>query len=269
MNIGAKIRELRGEKKVTQEALAEYLHISSQAVSKWETGVSSPDIDMLPKLAIFFETSLDNLLDFDQSRVNAAVMELVKESGKSSHGDPAKGEAFLRKALEKYPNNDLLMTCILEDMEELNADGSRSAEIIELGERVLACSRDDEMRIDVFRIMAETYHHMGEQAMAEYYLSKIPALNFLYYEIAAALKTGEARIEEVECEESVCIDKLICMLWMRREEAKDAQEIADIDRQAQEMLDLFKRYPMYRKITKIMEERWNAGDLMEIYQIYK
>ena len=34
MNIGAKIRELRKEKKITQEELADYLHISSQAVSK-------------------------------------------------------------------------------------------------------------------------------------------------------------------------------------------------------------------------------------------
>ena len=40
MNIGAKIRLLRKEKKLTQEELAEYLMISSQAVSKWETGVS-------------------------------------------------------------------------------------------------------------------------------------------------------------------------------------------------------------------------------------
>ena len=50
MNIGAKIRLLRKEKRVTQEELAEYLHISSQAVSKWETGSSCPDIDFLPKL---------------------------------------------------------------------------------------------------------------------------------------------------------------------------------------------------------------------------
>ena len=82
MNIGAKIRELRKEKKVTQEELADYLHISSQAVSKWETGASSPDIDMLPKLAIFFGTSLDHLLDFDQSRVDAAVEALIEESGR-------------------------------------------------------------------------------------------------------------------------------------------------------------------------------------------
>ena len=40
MNIGAKIKFLRKEKKVTQEELADYLHISSQAISKWETGDS-------------------------------------------------------------------------------------------------------------------------------------------------------------------------------------------------------------------------------------
>ena len=40
MNIGEKIKALRKEKKVTQEGLAEYLHISSQAVSKWKNGDS-------------------------------------------------------------------------------------------------------------------------------------------------------------------------------------------------------------------------------------
>ena len=89
MNIGAKIRLLRKEKRVTQEELAEYLHISSQAISKWETGASSPDIDLLPKLAIFFGTSLDNLLDYDQSRVGAAIEALIRESGRGGN-DPAR-----------------------------------------------------------------------------------------------------------------------------------------------------------------------------------
>lgn len=265
MNIGTRIKELRKEKKVTQEALAEYLHISSQAISKWETGASSPDIDMLPKLAIFFGTSLDHLLDFDQSRVDAAVEALITESGRGGN-DPAKSEAFLRRALEKYPNNELLLTCILEDMQEQNADRSRSAEIIEIGERILACTKDDELKIDVLRILAETYHSMGEQAMAEAWLAKIPGLNFLYYEIAAAIRRGEARIKEVESVESICIDKLICALWMRREEAADAREKAAIDRQAHAMLDFFKAYPMYRHIAEIMEKCWADGNIMEIYQ---
>ena len=265
MNIGAIIKSLRKEKKVTQEELAEYLHISSQAVSKWETGASSPDIDMLPKLAIFFGTSLDHLLDFDQSRVDAAVEALIAESGRGGN-DPAKSEAFLRKALEKYPNNELLLTCILEDMQEQNADGSRCAEIIEIGERMLACAKDDELKIDVLRILAETYHSMGEQAMAEAYLAKIPALNFFYYEIAAAIKSGQARIREIELTENLCIEKLICALWMRREEAADEREKAAVDRQAQELLAFFKARPTYRRVAEIMEKAWSDGDIMEIYQ---
>ena len=264
MNIGMKIKTLRKEKKLTQEELAAYLHISSQAVSKWETGASSPDIDMLPKLAIFFGTSLDNLLDYDQSRIDAAIEAILIEAGRGGN-DPARSEAHLRKALEKYPNNDLLLTCILEDMQEQNADGSRSAEILEMGERVLACTKDDANRIDIYRIMAETYHSMGEQAMAEFYLEKIPAVHFLYYEIAAAVKSGKARLENAESAEHLCIDKLICMLWLRREEAPDGQK-AEIDRQAREMFAFFKRYPAYRGITELMEEGWNDGTLKEIYQ---
>ena len=168
MNIGAKIKCLRKEKKVTQEELAEYLMISSQAVSKWETEASSPDIDMLPKLAIFFGTSVDNLLDFSQTQVDTAVTELVAECGRHCQGDPVKGEAFMRKALEKYPNNILLLTCLLEFLQEQNDDGGRSSEIIEIGERIQACAGEDEddLRIDAIRILAETYHSLGEQAMA-------------------------------------------------------------------------------------------------------
>ena len=264
MNIGTKIKQLRKEKKVTQEQLAEYLHISSQAISKWETGVSSPDLDQLPRLAIFFVSSLDNLLDFDQSQVDAAVEALIRESGRGGK-DPAASEAFLRKALEKYPNNDLLMTCILEDMQEQNGDKSRSAEILEIGERILACTKDDELKIDVLRILAETYHGLGEQAMAEAYLARIPALHFQYYEIAAAIRSGKARLEEVEKAESLCIDKLICMLWMRREEA-DARGKAELDRLAREMFAFFKTWPMYREITEIMEGLWTEGSIMQIYQ---
>ena len=266
MNIGAKIRLLRKEKRVTQEELAEYLHISSQAVSKWETGACSPDIDMLPKLAIFFGTSLDHLLDFDQSQVDAAVTALVAECGKQCGRDPAKGEAFLRKALEKYPNNDLLLTCILEDMQEQNGDGSRSAEIIEIGERILTCTRDDELRIDVLQVLAETYHTLGEQAMAEYYLTKIPALHFFFYEIAAAIKAGPERLENVQKAEDLCIDKLICMLAMRKAEAKEDGAKAEIDRQARAMLTFFKSCPIYQDIAETMERLWEADAIMGIYQ---
>ena len=60
-NLGSVIKRLRTEQGVTQDALAEYLGISYQAVSKWETGTSLPDITLLPKLAVFFGVRIDEL----------------------------------------------------------------------------------------------------------------------------------------------------------------------------------------------------------------
>ncbi len=64
MTIGNKIKLLRTNKGLTQEQLAEQLHISGQAVSKWEKETSTPDITMLPKLADFFGITIDELMDY-------------------------------------------------------------------------------------------------------------------------------------------------------------------------------------------------------------
>ena len=59
--LGSSIMRLRKENEMTQEQLANALGITYQAVSKWETGVSCPDIAMLPLLADLFGVSIDEL----------------------------------------------------------------------------------------------------------------------------------------------------------------------------------------------------------------
>lgn len=53
---------MRKEKEWTQEELAEKLGVSPQAVSKWENGISCPDIMLLPVIARLFDTTADELL---------------------------------------------------------------------------------------------------------------------------------------------------------------------------------------------------------------
>lgn len=60
-HIGLRIKELRKKKDLTQEKLAEYLNVSFQAVSKWETGASSPDLSMIVPLARLLGVSTDAL----------------------------------------------------------------------------------------------------------------------------------------------------------------------------------------------------------------
>ena len=61
MNIGNNIKQLRQQKNLTQDQVAEKLGVSYQAVSKWETGANAPDIALLPQIAAVFGVSIDTL----------------------------------------------------------------------------------------------------------------------------------------------------------------------------------------------------------------
>lgn len=60
--LGERIATLRREKGMTQDAVAERLGVSGQAVSKWENGISYPDITILPEIAKLFGVTVDELL---------------------------------------------------------------------------------------------------------------------------------------------------------------------------------------------------------------
>lgn len=69
LDIGARIRELRLARSMTQEQLAQRLNLSAQAVSKWENGVTMPDIQLLPELSVVFGVTIDELFSLtDETR---------------------------------------------------------------------------------------------------------------------------------------------------------------------------------------------------------
>lgn len=85
IDIGSKIKTLRLSKSMTQEQLAKALHVSAQAVSKWETGKSYPDIHSLLLLSALFDVSLDQLIKGDletmKQEVNAADVKAMNRDG--------------------------------------------------------------------------------------------------------------------------------------------------------------------------------------------
>ncbi|MDU1323226.1 MAG: helix-turn-helix transcriptional regulator [Clostridium botulinum] len=64
LNIGNCIVHKRKEKGITQEQLADYIGVSKASVSKWESGLSYPDILLLPEIATYFNISVDELLGY-------------------------------------------------------------------------------------------------------------------------------------------------------------------------------------------------------------
>ena len=65
---GAVIRRLRERRKMTQEELAERIHVSGKAVSKWETGQGFPDISLLEPLSAALDISVIELLSGEDVR---------------------------------------------------------------------------------------------------------------------------------------------------------------------------------------------------------
>jgi len=91
MTIGERIKILRKQNAMTQEKLAEYLCVSYQAVSKWECGLSSPDLSLIVPLTKLFNISADELLgiaeadnDLSRKRYNSALQKYRNNQDHSS-----------------------------------------------------------------------------------------------------------------------------------------------------------------------------------------
>ena len=80
--MGKRIAAFRKKRGLTQDQLAEQLGISAQAVSKWETDLSCPDIGIIPQLAEILEVSLDDL--FGVEKKGPAAVLVPEEQRKSA-----------------------------------------------------------------------------------------------------------------------------------------------------------------------------------------
>lgn len=79
IKVGSYIHKLRKSKNLTQNQLGERLNISYQAVSKWERGETLPDTSILLDLSNILETTVDNILNGGESRMNYNKKICVKD----------------------------------------------------------------------------------------------------------------------------------------------------------------------------------------------
>lgn len=76
MNTGEKINQIRKMAGMTQEELAEKMHVSRQTISKWETGASSPDLENAISLCTLFQLSLDDFVQGEDAVPNTEQLSL-------------------------------------------------------------------------------------------------------------------------------------------------------------------------------------------------
>ncbi|MGN1346745.1 MAG: helix-turn-helix transcriptional regulator [Eubacteriales bacterium] len=112
------LRKLRLEKGLTQEQLAEKMGVSYQAVSRWETGVTYPDIELLPSLAELFEVSLEKLMGVTrQERAEASTEYYKKLNATSDHAERLK---LLHEIHREFPNDMTIVWNLCGETDDLD-----------------------------------------------------------------------------------------------------------------------------------------------------
>jgi len=101
MHIGNKIKQLRVKAGLTQEQLAEKLGISAQSVSKWENGVTMPDITLLPLLSGELGVTIDDLFDLTTDQKLHRIENRLDVECEVSDGVFKEYEHFLKTQLEE------------------------------------------------------------------------------------------------------------------------------------------------------------------------
>ena len=192
MDMGEKIKTLRRRKGVSQEILAQAMMVSCQAVSKWETGTTMPDISMIPALAAYFDVSTDELFCYNVLENQQKVDAICAEAAPLRVSQPEKAEKILREGLRQFPGNEKLLTVLLYTL--MTVDG-READTAEVCRILVDQAKDDGIRYDAWNVLARSYKAMGMEELVEPTLDNIPEFYFTRTESRAKLLTGEKAVE--------------------------------------------------------------------------
>ena len=106
MNFAKKCRELRMKKAATQEQMAAALNLSSQAISKWETGLTLPDITLLPEISVYFGVTIDELFDITDEKHLARIQNMVSLQETIDDNDLEYAQNFLISQLAQQKNEE-------------------------------------------------------------------------------------------------------------------------------------------------------------------
>lgn len=168
LSLATNIRKFRKQRHLTQEQLAEVLGVTTGAVYKWESGISSPELPLIVELADFFDVSVDVLLGYrmKDNREDA----VIKRLNAYCRGRNPDALMEAEKALKKYPNSfEVVHICaelfLIYGAESHEADKlHRALELLEQARRLISQNRDPEIsELTLCGESASVYEFLGEQ----------------------------------------------------------------------------------------------------------
>lgn len=146
MSFGSTIKQLRKERNMTQDHLANLLSVTPQAISRWENNVAMPDISLLIPLANIFKVSTDTLLEVNVEKNEEYIQELINNAlfFTERYGDTLTAKLDLyREKVRQFPESAelkealLIVLTMLETQEGAFPDPAIYREMAELTEDII------------------------------------------------------------------------------------------------------------------------------------
>lgn len=163
LQIGTTIKNLRTQRKVTQDQLATFLGVTPQAVSRWESDTAYPDIELLPSISEYFSISTDDLLGINLTEKEKRRNEIYNEMERVSEIGAGKDDvAQARQFVAEFPSDEkiqmnlanvLCQAYMWDEKPELNV--LKEAE--KLYQTLIASTENNEFRYEVIESLAALY----------------------------------------------------------------------------------------------------------------
>lgn len=166
MTIGNNIRTLRQKQNMTQEQLAELLHISPSAVSQWECDRVLPDVTQIPVLSGIFHVSADVILGIDRERDSERIEEALAAAREHIHaGEFRRAAELLEEAHRRYPTSFRIMEQLANVLVSVySREGKREYDdVIRLCQKILDECTDSMLRYRALVTMAQAYSYAGNR----------------------------------------------------------------------------------------------------------
>jgi len=143
LHVSDNITRLRRDKKITQEQFADFIGVTKASISKWENGLSIPDVSLLPQIAAFFDVTIDELLGYEPQLTKEQIRKQYLDLAKAFANEPF--EAVMEKSIglvkQYYSCYPFLfqISCLWLNHFMLAKEGERQVEILSQASKL--CSR--------------------------------------------------------------------------------------------------------------------------------
>ncbi len=228
MTIGERIKELRKKKDLTQEKVADFLCVSYQAVSKWECGLSSPDLALIVPLAKLLGVTTDELLGASPAEADTQREAMEAAYNKTFEtGDIDERTRIAEEAIRIFPGDMIWLNryawdvwCgALDHVVSPDAFEAEREKAIKLFDTVIQNTNDDEEKACAITGITQCLCGAGRKDEARRYVDLFPEAKVdpdRKKQLTAMCMSGEEQLRfNQECLNQKLETLILALLWDR------------------------------------------------------